>query len=682
MALGGITVGIRPERVSGRGGGRRGSIARMRRGLGLFCLLALAGAPAAARAQGAAVSPEVLEGEAVPGVEGEESGELRALRLAELEIFGRDQPLIEITREVPHPLRLSVPDALTSDAPEMAQRTGASAPAARDLSWLEGLTLPDIPVRWDARVIRYLEFFRDDPRGQQLIRSWMRRVERFGPLIRRTLREQGLPEDLIYVAMIESGFDPTARSHAGAVGLWQFVSRTGEEYGLAQDRWIDLRQDPEASTQAAARYLGALERRFGTWELAFAAYNMGYGALLRSIRKYDSNDYWELSHLEAALPFETTLYVAKVTACAIVGRNPDRFGVGDVVREEPIAIDVVEVPGGTSLATLARAAGTTRDELRRLNPALRRDRTPPGQPSYRLRIPGGSRDAFARAWARIRPRDPVHRPYVVRFGEDLAAIARRHRTTERELIALNEIEEGERLGPGVSIVVPAVTVRDEPASAGADRPTIAIPPGRIEYADRRRVFYRVQRGDELAEIARFFRVSIDEVRQWNAIDPRASLHDGMFLQLFVPASVDLALAVVMTPDEVRTLVIGSEEFYAWHVQQEGRVRLRYAVRPGDTLSEIAQRFGLSTGSMARINQIGRDSTLRVGQELIVYCEPERVPAELRDRIASAQPPDPAPGPSARPREDEPDPEGTVEPPTEPEAATLEARASDPPAAGT
>ncbi|UJR81036.1 LysM peptidoglycan-binding domain-containing protein [Sandaracinus amylolyticus] len=601
----------------------------MRRALGLVCLLALAGAPCwsgRARAQEAEPAED-----AIPGVEGEESPELRALRLAELEIFGRDQAIVEITPQMPRPVRLSVPDALTSDAPMARTESGATG-RARDLSWLEGLTLPDIPVRWDERVIRYLEFFRDDARGQQLIRSWMRRLDRFGPTIRQTLREQGLPEDLIYVAMIESGFDPRARSGAGAVGLWQFVSRTGAEYGLTQDHWVDMRMDPAASTGAGARYLGALQRRFGTWELAFAAYNMGYGALLRSIRKYDTNDYWELSHLEAALPFETSLYVAKVMACAIVGRNPERFGVGDIVREDPIAIDVVEVPGGTSLGPIARAAGTTVEELHRLNPALRRDRCPPGSERVPVRIPGGARTAFERAWARIRPSDPVERSHVVRFGEDLAAIARRHGVTERELREMNELAEEDRVGVGLAIVVPATTVRA--SERASDPPVIAIPPGTFEYADRRRVFYRVQRSDELREIARFFGVTLDEVRQWNAIDPRAALQEGMFLQLFVPTRIDLGRAIVMSAEEVRTIVIGSEEFYEHHVRQDGRVRLRYRVRTGDTLSEIAERFGLSTGSMARINQIAREATLRVGQELVVYCEPARVPAELRDQISS------------------------------------------------
>ncbi|MCZ7684286.1 MAG: lytic transglycosylase domain-containing protein [Sandaracinaceae bacterium] len=261
-------------------------------------------------------------------------------------------------------------------------------------------------MRWDERVIRFLEFFRDDPRGNRFVRAWLQRVDRYGPTIRETLGRQGLPRDLIFVAMVESGFDPTARSHAGAAGMWQFVERTGESFDLPVDHWVDMRLDPARSTEAAARYLGQLRDRFGTWELAFAAYNMGYGALLRAIRKYNTNDYWTLAHLEAALPFETNIYVAKIVACAIVAHNPERFGLGDLAREQPVRFQTVSIPGGVSLSVVARAAGTTSERLRELNPALRRGRTPPdaraGPCTSRRRARRSSRSA-GRASGRRRP---------------------------------------------------------------------------------------------------------------------------------------------------------------------------------------------------------------------------------------------------------------------------------------
>jgi membrane-bound lytic murein transglycosylase D len=591
-------------------------------------VLALGGLvlPAApARAQGTATASAAPD-----AMLGEESPELRALRLAEIEIFSADQPLLDLG-QVTAPTGL-VPAALTSDAPEVADAVGATG-AARDLSWLRGLTLPDIPIRWDDRVVRYLEFFRDDPRGRSLIRGWMARVDRYGPMIRQALRSQGLPEDVLYLAMIESGFDPRARSDAGAVGLWQFVSRTGQEYGLSQDHWVDMRMDPEAATVAGARYLQQLHDRFGTWELAFAAYNMGYGALLRAIRKYDTNDYWQLSHLEAALPFETSLYVSKVMACAIVGRNLERFGLGDLAREHALAWETVEVPGGTPLSLVARAAGTTVESIRTLNPALRRERVPPGQTAFSIRIPESGAAGFGTRWERLRPRHPAHRPYVVRFGETFAQVAHRFQISERALRELNELEDAETPHAGEAIVVPAVEPHDERPSGDI---VVSVPDGAFHYADRRRVFYRASRGDRLSEIARFFSVTLDELRQWNSLDPAATLQDGMFVQLFVPASVDLARAVVLTPDEVHVLVVGSEEFYQHHAAQDGRVRLRYRVREGDTLTGIGQRFGITVGSLCRINLVPRDATLHLGQEIVVYTTPDHVPDELRDQLVTTE----------------------------------------------
>ncbi len=557
---------------------------------------------------------------------GEESPELRALRLAELELFGPSEPWVVIepgSAPLPAPLG-TVPEALTSDAPPPHLDEGASG-EARDLSWLSGLMLPDIPVRWDDRVVRYLEYFRDDPRGRSIVRSWMARRERWGELIRRTLREEGLPEDLLYVAMVESGFTADARSDAGAVGPWQFMGPTGEEYGLTQSHWIDLRRDPEASTRAAARYLGALHARFGTWELALAAYNMGYGALLRAMRKYDTNDYWELTRLESALPFETSLYVSKIIACAIVAQNLDRFGLEGLEMEAPMRWDTVEVPGGTALSAIARAADTSTAELRRLNPALRRDRVPPGGDAFAIRLPEGSGERFAARWERARPRDTALVEYEVRFGERLADVAYRYRTTERALRETNELGDSDDVAAGVVLMVPAVEPR---APAASDPPVVGVREGTFAYADRRRVFYRCHRGEDLDDIASFFAVSTDEVERWNRIDRHAELQDGMFLQLFVPSSVDLERAVVLTPEEVRIMAVGSEEFFAHHAASEGRVRFRYRVAAGDTLSTIGARFGISVGSLCRINLIGRDAVLRVGQEIVVYAEPARVPAEL------------------------------------------------------
>ena len=553
-------------------------------------------------------------------VAGEESPALEALRRAEWEMFRSGAALVEVP-----PLGVGVPGAASSVVPARPEAPSTATP------WLEGLSLPDLPIRFHDQVVRYLQYFREDPRGRSLMQAWLRRANRYGAMIERTLETEGLPRDLRCVAMAESGFDPTVRSNRGALGLWQFVPRTGSEYELRQDRWIDERMDPVASTRAAARMLSDLQRRFGRWELALAAYNMGYGALLRAIRKYNTNDYWTLAELEAGLPFETTIYVSKILACSVVMRNTETFGFGDLTRDEPHDVRDFEVPGGTTLAQIARAAEVDREELVALNPHLKRGRVPPG-PDYAVHVPAAKADTFATRWTRQRPTDPQPIAYPMRFGESLEDVAYRFHTSERELIALNAIEPDETLGIGTILLVPAVTPRERPME---EAPLVVVPDAPSPARDRVRVFYRVVSRDRVEEIARFFRVGLDEIRRWNRVDPTAALHAGLVLQLHVPRSVDLSRAVVWRDDQVRLVTLGSERFFDEHERGQGRLRFRYRVAEGDTVASIARRFGLSDGSLARINRFGRRADLQVGQEVVVYAETDRVPPAMRRALGLA-----------------------------------------------
>jgi membrane-bound lytic murein transglycosylase D len=578
----------------------------VRRGAASLVILALVAPPTVRADAPQTVLAPIMAPVSEPLVTGAESEELRALRLAEQEIFGL---LIEGVQ----PLASGdMPLALTSDVPPLPP---PRALGERDVDVLQGLALPDLPVRWDSRVVDYLRFFKEDARGRSIMASWLRRLPRHERSVREVLRAASLPEDLLYVAMVESGFDPTARSGVGALGMWQFVQGTGEEYGLRRDHWIDERMSPEAATGAAARYLGDLHQRLGSWELALAAYNMGYGALLRAIRKYNTNDFWTLAALEAGLPFETTLYVAKIMACAVVGRNPSRFGFTVGTGEAEAPLTAVEVPGGVQLSTLARAADVTPADLARMNPELRRGRTPPGAASFRLRIPATRADAFVRQLTRIRGARATERAYVVRFGETLEDVAARFRTTTTALTRANELEDG-RVRVGFTLMVPDVAPREPAAS---EPPVVAVPDQRFVYTGRRRIFYRVVEGDAAVEVARFFGVTVDELRRWNGVDPTATLQRGMFLQLFVPTSRDLSRALVLADRDVRVLVVGSEEFFDYHEAQRGRVRVRYRVRPGDTVASISRRFDLSPGSLSRINRFDRAVALRPDQEIIVYA---------------------------------------------------------------
>jgi peptidoglycan lytic transglycosylase D len=613
-----------------------------------------------------------------------ESEELRELREWETRTFA---PLGAASRrpDLPPDLALpehrdevhrqeDMPDALTSQTPDLPE---TRAEGTTDTAWLQNLQMPDLPFRWEQNVLYYLDYWKNDPHGHAIMATWVRRLGRYAPMIRRVLRSEGLPEDLLYVAMIESSFDPTARSAVGAVGLWQLMPRGGEIYGLAQDHWLDERRDPERSTRAAALFLKDLYRRFGSWDLALAAYHMGYAALLKAIRKYNSNDYWALSRLEAGLPFETTYYVPKILAAALVGRNPGAFGFGPAIDAERRG-DLVEVPSTCDVGTLARAAGCTRDEIAALNPQLLHGRTPPVPGIFLVRVPAGKRATFEASLPRLRPELRRFTRYVPRFGDTLDLIAHRYRTSRRTLAELNGLAEDAGARPDLVLVVPAVQ-QLAPDPTPDEPPVATVPAQRFTYAGRRRVFYTVVTGDTAAGVATFFGVSGQELRQWNTIEPAARLQPGMVLQLFVPSRVDLSRAVVMTERQVRVLVQGTDEFFEYHEELRGRHRIRYVVREGDTLQSIGQRFDLSVGSLARINRIDRDLVLEPGRTVIVYApqgaEAAPVTAPTHPE-APASSPAPAPGPSPGP----PPPAAATPPPTEPAPA---AAAPDPaPAAAT
>jgi peptidoglycan lytic transglycosylase D len=545
-----------------------------------------------------------------------------------------------------------VPAEMRSPEPPPA---AGSAVVAPDSEWLRGLKLPDIPVRWDPQVLRYLDYFKNDPKGRLVMANWLRRAGRYRELFQRTLAVEGLPKDLFYVAMVESGFDCGARSRVGAGGIWQFMPGAARAYGIEVSYWFDGRRDPELSAQAAARYLKDLYVRFGSWYLVFAAYNAGYGAVLRSIATYNTNDFWELARHESGLPWESSLYVPKILAAAIVGNNAQAFGYGDVATDAPLAYEEVDVPPGTSLASVARAAGTKQEVIEALNPQLARGRTPPDRGPTKVRLPPGTAAGYAAGFEKTRGADKLD-TVVLRFGETLEDVARAHGTTARELKKLNGVKDTVELRGGMAIVAPrrggsekslvvvAATEAAEPADnakpAGAtaddESIVVAVPDRSFSYDGRERVFYRTRDGDSLDEIADVFGVRPEDLVEWNNLDPGAKLHPRMVLQIFVRKDFDPAGVVLLDPNHVRVVTLGSEEFLGLEAARRGRKRLYYDVKAGDTLAKLGRRYGLTPGDLARINRFSYNTELHEGDRIVVYSPAGDAPHEVTRGLTPAK----------------------------------------------
>jgi membrane-bound lytic murein transglycosylase D len=322
------------------------------------------------------------------------------------------------------------------------------------------------PIPDNAEVRHYLERFQTGYR-RAVVERWIERSGRYAGMIQGVLRDKGLPEDLMFTAMIESGFNPVAVSRAGAKGLWQFMAPTARRYGLRVDRWVDERLDPEKSTVAAARYFSDLHALFGSWELAKAGYNAGEMKILRAMKALGTTDFWELTR-GRILREETRNFVPAIHAATLIGREPERYGF-TASQTEPLVYESVLVPSGLALSRVAALAGVGVEVLYELNPELRMKQTPPGGP-YLLKFPVGASERFVEAQERERDqrlaaagrgrqaaKPEVH---VVQPKETVGTIAKRYGVSAAELTRWNELDEGARIRPGDRLRIASAAAAD------------------------------------------------------------------------------------------------------------------------------------------------------------------------------------------------------------------------------
>ena len=386
----------------------------------------------------------------------------------------------------------------------------------------EDLPDSDIPLTLNSKVEYFITYFQTSAR--EVFARWLSRSERYIPMMKEVLKKDGLPEDLVYLAMIESGFSPRAYSSASAVGPWQFMSGTGKRYALRIDQWIDERRDPLKSTTAAAMYLKELYGLFNNdWYLAAAGYNAGENKILRAIEIYNSKDFWQLSK-GSYLKRETKDYVPRLLAAAIIAKDPAKYGFSDVAYLAPIELDTVVIPSRTDLELVARICDVPYQTIRDLNPELRRWCTPPDYPSYELKIPRGKKALFEAEYAKIpagqRYTEKVlYSRYRATKRDTLASVARRFGTTPQTLAELNRLGKGARL-KGRFLTVP-VKPQEERVAEAQPRSGKGAQDGK-EF----KKYYTVKKGDTLASLAKRFNVSAKFLAAWNNLKTKVALRPG------------------------------------------------------------------------------------------------------------------------------------------------------------
>lgn len=309
-----------------------------------------------------------------------------------------------------------------------------------------------IPVVENDRVRYFVDYFCEKKRG--FFETALARSGRYIPLMATILQEEGLPEDLVYLALIESGFSPVAYSRAKAMGPWQFIRGTGLRYGLKIDVWVDERRDPVKATRAAAAYLKDLHAQFGEWFLAAAAYNAGERKVEKAINLSQTDDFWRLSQ-KSYLKSETRNYVPKFIAAALIASAPEKYGFGDIAYEPPMEYDEVTIEKPLRLEAIAQLAKTTVKAIKELNPALLRNITPPSKDGYLLRLPSGSGTNFVQAYNIIPDSAKIKVvTHKVKKGESLAAIAKLYRQGISQLMELNGLKNRQlRVGQDLIIIL-------------------------------------------------------------------------------------------------------------------------------------------------------------------------------------------------------------------------------------
>ncbi len=410
------------------------------------------------------------------------------------------------------------------NAPVMAEKVWADITEAIEIEMGETkFTIVDdrdghIPLVRTKQVEQYINYFQT--KGRKQFQIWLDRYARYKSLILPILAEHEMPEEFIYLAMIESGLNPKAYSKAKASGMWQFIYSTGKKYGLSRDWYRDERRDPVKATHAACKYLKDLYKLFDNWYLTLAAYNCGEGRVLRASKLHQTYDFWQMH----SLPRETRNYIPYFLSAAIMASSPESYGFKIPKNVEPYDYDTITLEKSADIAVLARVAGIKPNVLREYNPELRQSATP-AEDNYQLKLPLGTKEKFITAWneipqeERFAPQFIVHR---VRYGESLWTISKKYNVSIHDLAAVNKIRNRNKVRVGQKLNVPLKGGR---VWGNGDN---GGPPGHSKR------MYKVKRGDTLGQIAENFRTSASKIRRWNNLKYGSHLiHPGQRLVIWV-----------------------------------------------------------------------------------------------------------------------------------------------------
>jgi len=481
----------------------------------------------------------------------------------------------------------------------------------------------DFPITINKQVLYYLDLFQGKQKNN--FSRWLARSTLYLPKIQEELKKAGLPQDLAYLAMIESGFNPSAYSPAEACGLWQFIAGTGRNNGLRIDSWVDERRQPEKATKAATRYLSRLYAEFGDWHLAVAAYNGGENRIEAAIKDYNTKDFWEIAESEG-IYLETKRYVPKLIAAILIARNPEKFGFTDIQYLKPQQYDVIDIPGGVDLEAVAVTANTSVKQLRTLNNELQKNQTPPKQKNYTLRIPVGTKELVASNLNKIYPVSTItYTTHTVKNNETLTTICALYNISKTTLLKANNLRTA-GLKKGLRLQIPSTSTKYVLLKDG-ERPEDRL--AKSDTDKRQMVLHQMKSGETLSKLAKQYQVPVKTIMQWNKITNLQQVKQGQQIVLHLDRSAPEAMTVITGATKVAAIAQETDDIPMLEDSKKRSVaraqppatpkskqQTWYVVQNGDSLWTISKKFQISAQDLRQWNNLS-DNNLQTGNKLIV-----------------------------------------------------------------
>lgn len=529
----------------------------------------------------------------------------------------------------------------------------------------------DVPLHINEYTKRTISFFMG--KGRSHMENWIIRSGKYFPMMSRVFAEEGLPPELMYLSLPESGLNPVARSWAKAVGLWQFMKGTGSMYGLRSNYWYDERRDFEKATRAAARHMKDLYREFNDWHLVFVAYNAGGGWVRRGIRRTGSTDYWEMRH---RLPRETRNYVPQYIAVALIVMRPDAFGFGDIKKADSLSYEYVTVDDCIDLGILAECAGTDLEKIKDLNPELTQWCTPPNYKGYQLRVPLGTAEIFAENYAKIPDEKKLDfATHVIKRKETISQIAKRYKVTTAILLEVNKLTRSKRLKVGATLVIPVKSnsafalveaqrkkeiadiarynqLKEEGRKISGTQKSISLSSAtqrtksiaqKATYVPqgRKKIVYKVKAGETLGHIAEWFNVRASHIRNWNNIPYGRHIYAGQRLTLWVPEEkLEFFKNLATQTSAQKGMSISSSSAKKKNIEHSEKTSIgwiQHKVKRGESLEKIAAEYDVAIADIKSWNRL-RTSRIYAGALLEIFApdlteEPADEPIIRKNNIA-------------------------------------------------